>query len=300
MKLTFRQLEVFAATSRAPSFSEAAKRLGVAQPSVSAAVRKIESDLGVRLFDRTTRSLKLTPEGRALAAVAEDLVRDVETALESIGQRLGGRRGRIAIAALPSIAASLLPDVLRDFAHDFPGIEIGVWDVLHDRAVSMLHDGVVDFAVTTQPASFAGLRFETLGSDEFHLVCRPDHPLAGQGSISWRNLAKYPFVAMAPTTSVRRFTDAAFMDNGLVIQPRYEVEQVPSAAALVAAGLGITALPILAMALFDKSRLASRPLRAPAIRRSIGILTVEDRPLSLPARALISMLNGARTHAASR
>ena len=286
MNITLRQLQVFVAASRARSFSEAADKLGISQPSLSGTINKIETQLGFRLFDRTTRSLLLTADGRDLAAVAEDLVRDFEAALGGISSRSAGKRGRVSLAVLPSVAATILPDALGAFVKEFPEIDVTVHDVLQDRAVALLRNGVVDFAVTTQAASYPELQFEELGADPFFLVCKKNHPLARQKRVAWREIAAFSFIALSSTTSVRRFADTAMGQSELVIRPRYEVEQILSAVTLVAAGLGITALPSLTLAMFNNRNLVMRPLVEPAIHRRLGVLSLKERTLSAPARFL--------------
>jgi DNA-binding transcriptional LysR family regulator len=286
MNITLRQLQVFVAASRARSFSDAADKLGISQPSLSGTISKIETQLGFRLFDRTTRSLLLTADGRDLAAVAEDLVLDFEAALSGIAARSTGKRGRVSLAVLPSVAATILPDALEAFVKEFPEIDVTIHDVLQDRAVALLRNGVVDFAVTTQAASYPELQFDELGDDPFFLVCKRNHPLARQKTVTWRETAEFPFIALSSTTSVRRFADIAMGQSEVVIRPRYEVEQILSAVTLVAAGLGTTALPSLTLAMFSNRGLVARPLVNPAIHRRLGVLSLKERTLSAPARFL--------------
>lgn len=300
MNITLRQLQVFVAASRARSFSEAADRLGISQPSLSGTISKIETQLGLRLFDRTTRSLILTADGRDLAAVADDLVRDFEAALSSISARAAGKRGRVSVAVLPSVAATVLPEALGAFAKEYPEIDVSVHDVLQERAVAILRNGVVDFAVTTQAAAYPELHFEELGADPFYLVCKRNHPLARLKTVTWKDTVDYPFIALSATTSVRRFADTAMGQTELVIRPRYEVEQILSAVTLVSAGLGITALPSLTLAMFSHRALAMRPLVAPAIQRRLGVLTLRERTLSAPARFLLERVSKTLAAAAKK
>ena len=288
MNITLRQLQVFVAASRARSFSEAADKLGISQPSLSGTIGKIETQLGFRLFDRTTRSLLLTSDGRDLAAVAEDLVRDFEVALGGIAARSAGKRGRVSVAVLPSVAATILPGALRAFVKEYPEVDIAIHDVLQDRAVALLRNGVVDFAVTTQAASYPELQFEDLGSDPFFLVCKRNHPLTAKKAVAWRELAAFPFIALSSTTSVRRFAEAAMGQSDVMIRPRYEVEQILSAVTLVAAGLGVTALPALTLSMFNNRGLVMRSLIEPAIQRRMGVLTLKERTLSAQARFLLA------------
>jgi DNA-binding transcriptional LysR family regulator len=194
---------------------------------------------------------------------------------------------------LPSVAATILPGALRSFAKAFPEVDITVHDVLQDRAIALARNGVVDFSITTQAAAFAEMQYEELGSDPFFLVCRRNHPLAKQNTVRWRDIADHPFIALSSTTSVRRFADVALGQADVMIHPRYEVEQIPSAVALVSAGLGVTALPAMTLAMFDRRGLVVREIEEPAVRRRIGVMTLKQRSLSAPARFLLEAVRAA-------
>jgi LysR family transcriptional regulator, carnitine catabolism transcriptional activator len=290
MYLTVRQLETLVAVADAASFSEAAAKLRISQPSLSETIKRVEEELGVRLFERTTRSLSLTPEGEHAVAVAREAVRDFRLALESIADRTQGRRGRLTVAALPSVACAVLPCAIQAFRSRYPGIEVRVHDVLHERAVDMVLDGVADLALSIRPAERAELRFHELGSDGMRLVCGADHSLARRKQVRWRDLAPFPFIALARTSSVRRLTDAAFTHCDLSPEPAFTVEQIPSAAALVEAGLGVTALPALTLSMFNGHALTIRALREPEMRRSVGVITLERRAATPPAKELLAQL----------
>lgn len=291
MNVTVRQLEVFACAARAMSFTEAARLLGISQPALSESIRRMEGELGVRLFGRTTRSLALTPEGRALAGLAEEVARDVREGVADIVAR-GARRPRVTIALLPSIAAALLPPAADALRQDFPDAELNVCDVLHERAVALVEDGIADLAVTMRPMG-EHLAYEPLGTDRVHLLMRRGHALSGRTPLPWGALAGHPFVALARTTSVRKQVDAGLAAADVAVTPRFEVEQIPSAVALVAAGLGVTALPELTFAMFPRAGLVTRPLEKPVVARAFGLITRAGRPLSPAADALAQGLRAA-------
>jgi LysR family carnitine catabolism transcriptional activator len=279
MNLTHRQLEILVAAADAESFSAAAERLGISQPSLSESIRRIEREIGSPLFTRTTRSLKLTDEGRHAASIAREIVRDFKAALARLASRGGGKQGRISVAALPSIACAVLPAAIQTFAREHPAIDIALNDVQHERAIQLVTEGAVDLALTVKPAQSDGLEFEEIASDVAHLVCRADDPLARRKSVRWRELGGRPFIGITRISSVRRLTDAAFVHAEIAIAPRYEVEQIASAVALVDAGLGVTALPSLTFSMFKGRKLAVRPLIEPSLRRNVGFVTVTGRTL---------------------
>lgn len=290
MALTVRQLEILVAAAEAETFTKAAQAVGVSQPSLSEAVARVEEELGARLFERSGRSVTLTAEGHHAVAVAREVVRDFHQALTNMADRMQGVRGRIVVAALPSVACAVLPRALNGFKTRFPGIEIVLRDVLHERAVEAVAEGLADMALTIRPLRLEGLRFEELGADPVRLVCRADDALAKQDSVTWRDLGQHAFIGLARTSSVRNLTDAAFINAEISIEPSYEVEQIPSAAALVEAGFGVTALPALTLRMFNGAGLTSRSLRKPEVRRHIGVVTPDRRSLTEPMRALIADL----------
>jgi LysR family carnitine catabolism transcriptional activator len=290
MNLTHRQLEILVAAADAESFSAAAERLGISQPSLSESIRRIEREIGAPLFERTTRSLKLTDDGRHAASIAREVVRDFKAALQRLASRGDGSQGRITIAALPSIACAVLPAAIDAFAREHPSIDISLHDVQHERVVQMLTEGAVDLGLTVKPAESDGLAFEEIASDVAHLVCRIDDPLARRKTVRWRDLSGRAFIGITRISSVRRLTDAAFVHAELAIAPRYEVEQIASAVALVEANLGVTALPSLTFSMFKGRKLAVRPLVEPSLRRNVGFITAAGRTLPPQANRFMQIV----------
>jgi LysR family carnitine catabolism transcriptional activator len=199
----------------------------------------------------------------------------------------------MSVAALPSVACAVLPFALRDFAAQHPAIHVTIHDVQHQRALALVAHGHADMAVTFRPASLDNLAFEEMASDAMHLVCRKDHPLAKHKRVRWPDVGKHAFIGMTGISSVRRLTDAAFISSEAPSAPRYEVEQITSAVALVEAGLGVTALPALTFPMFRSPDLVTRPLIEPTLRRRIGILQLLGRT---PPAAMQALAAAVRTH----
>jgi len=293
MNITFRQFEILVAAAEAGSFSDAAERLSISQPALSEAIRRIETEIGRKLFDRTTRSLNLTPDGRHVAALAREVVRNFRGALDTIAARGSEHHGRISVAALPSVASAVLPSALRNVSAQHPAVRVSIHDVQHERAIALVSDGVADMAVTFRPAAHDNFVFEEIASDAMHLVCRKDHPLAAKARVRWRDIGEHAFIGMTGISSVRRLTDAAFINIEATAAPRYEVEQIPSAVALVEAGLGVTALPALTFPMFRSPDLVMRPLVEPKLLRRIGILQLKGRT---PPAAVHALADAVRQH----
>lgn len=293
MNLTLRQLEILVAIGDTQSLTGAAEKLGVSQPSVSETLRRVEGELGCRLVDRTTRQLALTYEGQHVVASAREAMRSLAGTFEAIARRGDGVHGRLSIAALPSAVCTVLPPVLRAFRERYPGIAVAVRDALQDRAMAMLQDGNIDLVIAGRPDGQGAFIFEAIATDRLMLVVSRRHPLSRRRSVDWRELADFEFIAMSPSSSVRRLTDAGFIHANLPAAPAYEVDQISCAAALAAAGLGVTALPTMTFAMFNADELAMIPLDAPAIERSIGMIWLKDRPLSASAIKFAAVLRSA-------
>jgi LysR family carnitine catabolism transcriptional activator len=290
--LTIRQLEVFAMASRSATFSEAAKRLGISQPSLSNTIAKIESLLGLSLFDRTTRSLVLTSEGSRLSAMADDLVRDYRATLSSIHDTATDRRGRVSLAVLPSVATSIAPDALKMFFDRYPHVDVALHDSAQDKGLGAIFDRAVDFGIFSRPTDAADLHFDPIYEDDFQLICRSDNALAAKPAASWKDIAKQPFI-WTGTGPIRRTVEASWLHANVAITPRFEIEHILTGLGLVSAGLGVTILPGLYLPKVIKEDL--RPVRidrAP-LTRQISIVRRTDRVLSQPAQTLVECFRAA-------
>ncbi|MBY4896918.1 LysR family transcriptional regulator [Cupriavidus sp. AU9028] len=288
MNLSVKHLRAFSALTRERNFTRAAQSCHLSQSAFSALIRTLEEQAGTRLFERTTRFVELSAEGRRFEEVAERLLADFETAFADLRDHAERRKGRVAIAALPSIAAGDLPPLLAAFHQRYPGIALALHDVLADGCIDLVRRGRVDFALAPAPAHDGDLRIEPLVADGFHVVCPADHPLARKRRIPPSALAGLPFIHLSRTSSVRQHLDAALHPmrvNGIM-----EVEHLATVAGLVAAGLGITVVPSLALFQFQLPALAVRPLQADSLVRDICLVRLRDRGDSAAASAMLEML----------
>jgi LysR family carnitine catabolism transcriptional activator len=290
INLTPQQLSAFLHLSNTGSFRDAARLQRISQPSLSRTIQAMEQALGRRLFDRTTRRVQLTPTGSELRPIAERLIAEFDTALGDLAQFLEGRRGRVVIAALPSISAVLLPGAIARFLKENASVDFQIRDGLSATVVETVVSGKADMGLTVRPTPAENLSYRALAADAFGLVCRPDHPLAREASSPWTVFANEPFIAMDPHSSVRAMTDAAFMQVGIAVRPLYECAFLATTGNLVAQGLGITALPRLTLPMIGARDLVWRPLVSPSLQRSLGVVTSLGRSLSPAASAFLDVL----------
>ena len=287
-----RQLRAFLVLAELRSFTRAAARCHLSQPAFSALIRSLEESVGARLFDRDTRNVELTVEGRLFTASAHRLVRDFDEALVDVRDHAARRRGRVAMALLPSLAAGWLPPVLVEFRGAFPGIEVEVADVLSEPCLDRVRGGSADFALAAAHADTPELRAELFCADRFHLVCRRDHALAKSRELRLKDLAAEPFVQMARSTSVRQSLDAAM--HPLKMTSVLEVEQLATVMGMVRHGLGISVVPELTLFQFRSDDIVTRPLRGPGLVRKIYLIRRRDRKLSTAAQAFYEWMMARR------
>jgi len=153
-----RQLEAFINLAEQRSFTRAASLSHLSQPAFSALIRSLETAVGARLFDRTTRSVELTAEGAVFVDPARRLLVDAARAFGDMREHAARRRGRVSVAVLPSLAAGWLPAVLARFHAKYPGIELDVADVLSDTCIQRVRSGSADFALASTRADSAELQ----------------------------------------------------------------------------------------------------------------------------------------------
>jgi DNA-binding transcriptional LysR family regulator len=238
----------------------------------------------VRLFDRSKRHVAPTVEGAAFEAAAERVLAEFDTAIAGVHDRAALRRGRVSLALLPSLAAGWLPDMLARFRTRFPGITVDVADVLSEPCIERVMTMRADFALAAVRAETPELQAEVFCADDFHLVCRADHPLARAPALRVRDLAAWPFIHLSRTSSVRQYLDAAFHPQAM--DTVMEVDQLATVMGMVRAGLGISVVPALALFHFQQPEIATRPVHLPGLARRIYLVRRRDRSLSIAAQAL--------------
>lgn len=296
MNISSRQIDAFLALATQRSFTRAAAQCHLSQPAFSALIRALEDGLGLRLFDRSTRHVDLTAEGENFLAAARRIRAEMDNALATMRDAASLRRGRVSVALLPSLAAGWLPGVLAGYRAAHPGVELDIADMLSEPCIERVATGKADFALAAIRADTPELQAEPFCSDGFHLVCRADHPLARRGRkaapLQAKDLADWPFVHLARTSSVRQYLEAAFHPQAM--NTLMEVEQLATVMGMVRAGLGISVVPTLTLFHFHQPDLVTRPLALPGLMRQIYLVRRRDRSLSVAAQALYAQVMAQR------
>jgi LysR family carnitine catabolism transcriptional activator len=258
-------------------------------------IQKLESALGARLFERDTRNVTLTPEGELFAEVARTLIEDIDSAFSNMNDYVMQRKGRVAIAALPSLAAGHLPAVIAEYTSMHHGITIELFDVLSDQCLNLLRQGKVDFALTAPQPALTEFDTFPLCSDPFYLVCRSDHRLAKKRWIQPRDLAGCDLIPLARSTSVRQHVDVILHEVDVKFSSM-QVEHLATAAGLIEHGLGVTIVPELTLFQFRNMNLVAIPLKDADQTRPIMLVRAKDRSLSIAARSMLDLIKERLKH----
>ncbi|MCP8687230.1 LysR family transcriptional regulator [Marinobacterium sedimentorum] len=289
--MTIKQLRAFIAVARTLSFAEASVRVHLSQPALSLAIKKLEESLGGRLFNRTTRTIALTPEGDALLPIAERLMAEWDNVEEELHQRFALQLGKIAVAAMPSFASSLLPQALLRYRELYPRINIEVHDVIAEQVVDMVRQNRVEVGVTFDPGASDDLLFRPLFSDEFIAVLPPGHPDAKRNPLPWQQLLQHDFITLQRPSSLRLLMERQLAEQGMAPRVAFEAHQLATVGRMVATGLGVSAVPALCRQQMQELGACCVSLDEPTISRRVGILTRSNHQLSVAARALIEVLS---------
>jgi LysR family transcriptional regulator, carnitine catabolism transcriptional activator len=290
MNISLRQLRAFTAIGQLGSFTRAADALHATQPALSAQISELEHMLGVRLFDRSTRSVTLTQAGRELLPVVDKILGDVALVMTHARGVAQKNIGRVVVAALPSVSSTLLPQAVVRFRSRFPGVTITLRDALAERIVRMIRDDEVDFGLTSAPAADPQLDFTPLASDHMVAVLPRNHPLADAKHLDLAQLLDAPLILMDRDSSVRRIVDQACAALGRMATPAYEPAFMATAIGMVRAGLGATLLPSSALEIASASDLVVHPLDNPDLTRPLGVLRKKQRSYSPAAAAFVAEL----------
>ncbi|TCK35062.1 regulatory helix-turn-helix LysR family protein [Paraburkholderia sp. BL8N3] len=197
-RLSIRHIRAFVAVAKHRSLTRAAESLFVTQSALSLTIQHLEDDLGVSLFDRSTRRLDLTQAGEEFLPSAERLLQDFDSSIREM-RALGKReRGKVGVAAVPSVMALLLPEAVAAYIDAFPNIDIYLREDNSEAVQQRIVDGDVDFGICSPWEPDAELVFEPLFEDCFGVVFAPHHPLAtGDGELSWEEVSGYRIVGFS-------------------------------------------------------------------------------------------------------
>lgn len=233
------------AVAETSSFTRAAERFHVVQSALSHQVARLERELGARLFERTSRRVRLTPAGAAFLPAARQSLDAAERAAAEVAAAVGEVRGRLAVGLIPTVAAVDLPQALRDFHQRYPSVRISLRVGASEELIDQVRQGAIEVAFLGLPTTARpqGVHSRALAHDRLVVAVAPDHPLARETSVDLARLTDETFVDLPANTAGRIQSDQAFAAAGLIRDVAFEVTSAYLMAQLVAQNLGVALLP---------------------------------------------------------
>ena len=276
MNVSLRQLRVFLAAAQERNFSRAGDAIGLTQPAVSRSILELETQLGLKLLDRTTREVVLTEAGQSLAARLDRVLDDLDQTLLDVKKLANARRGKVRVASSPTLSANLMPACIAACARQEPDIQLVLLDRIQQDVLDRVRGGEVDFGVVIEPSSTDDLQCETILSDPFVLVVPHDHALAKRASVRWSTLDGAALVLLDHASGSRRLIDDALALHGAHCEVAQELGHPTTVFRMVEAGIGISVMPALAVPPEGLNARVALPL-VPRVRRAIMLVHRRNR-----------------------
>jgi LysR family hydrogen peroxide-inducible transcriptional activator len=285
------QLRYFCAVARHGTFTRASEVEHVAQPSLSQQILKLEAELGSRLFDRLPRSAKLTVFGQAFLPKAERILRELEEAKTELLEMAGNEKGDVVVGIIPTIAAYLLPQLLKGFSARYPLIKVKVVEDITPVLLQRLHESTIDMAVAALPIAGSDLASEELFAEKFYAVLPEQHRRAKARTLSLAELNLEPFLVLKEGHCFRDSLIAACHESKMTPSVVFESGQFATILAMVSAGMGVSAVP--AMAVQPHPGCKFIPIAGKHSTRKVGIITLRHHYKTRAQRLLMKQLREA-------
>ncbi|MBV7481454.1 LysR family transcriptional regulator [Bordetella sp. BOR01] len=291
--ITLRHLRSFVAVADTGSFTRAAERLFLTQSSLSSTIHQLEADIGIKLFDRTTRSVTLTPAAHHLHQRSAALLQQFDAVVSDLKAVALQQQGHVRIAAAPSVLVWLLIPALPRFQDKYPQVTLSIREGGSAEIERRVRDGEVDFGLTSRLSNYAELDYSPLFRDRYGVACSNDHPLAVvPGPVRWSQVSAYrdDLVGLASDTQVGSVHRRTLQQFDLA-EHREEVSSSASLYPMLQLGRRISILPMLTAQTHQLDSLKFLFLDEPAIYRELFLVTRRLRSMSSTAQGLLQALS---------
>jgi LysR family carnitine catabolism transcriptional activator len=276
---SLRQIEGFLLASELRSFSRAAEAMHISQSAFSQLVRELETSLGVRLFDRTTRSIAMTTAGEAMYRKMSKGMEAIDEACEEARAIARMERGHLTLGAVSSLAPGIVTRALGRLRREFPGVTVSLHEGLNDELVGRVAKGELDLAICSKTAAVPGLDFDPLFMDELVVVAPSTYRHTNVKQLKWADLDQESFIVGVRHSSVYELIAEAMAKNDIVIGTEYETANIFTSLSMVKAGFGFAFLPQIVSGDVNMDGLAAIRIENPPTRQ-IGVYRQSERTAS--------------------
>lgn len=295
MKIDFDGIQAFVVIAELGGFSKAAEHLHVTQTALTRRVQKLESYLGLRLLDRTTRYVELTAVGREFLPQAKAIVGEMTLAVGRLKDMSKHARGSFTLACVPTMASHVLPAVIRRYMQSHPGNRVRLIDTSAFEVRDAVLHGQAEIGIGIPTERHPEILETPLLEEPLMFFCRKEHPLSDRKSVTWSDMREAELVVVSSMTATRVFMDYQLAKRGISLSGAYEVQHHATAISLVAAGVGTAILPASTLEEGARPGVCRIPLVSPVVKRKITLLRRKNSTLSPAANAFFELL---RAHAA--
>lgn len=277
---SLKQLEYLTALAENEHFGKASEQCNVTPSTMSAGIRDLEDVLGVSLAERTKRQVLMTPLGLEIAARARLLLRDAEDIMELAASQKDPLCGDMKLGVIPTIGPYLLPRVLPELRAKYPDLRLYLREEQTDNLLARLRNGELDAVLMALPYEIDGLDCQSLFEDSFQFACQAGHELATSKRISYQDLIGQPLLLLEEGHCLRAHAIKACHFTENKIRGEFEATSLPTLIQMVAAGLGVTLLPQMAIdaGIAADAKICTVPLVADAATRHIGLVWRSSSP----------------------
>jgi len=290
MKIDTLGVQAFIAIAEQGSFQRAADVLFITQTALTRRLQNFEALLGVKLVERTTRSVALTNIGRDFLPQCRRLLLDLAAALAEIQKTGKAQRGDVSIACVPTVGIQFLPRIIQEYSARYPDNRIKIFDHASSGVAAAVMRREAEFGINMSGPHHPDLRSIPLLEDKYVLICRGDHPLAGKKRTSWKQLEPYPLIFAGEASGNRPVLDAALGAQGLALHAFYEVQRSSTAVGLVAEGVAAAVVPSLAIQKGAYPKIKVVALADPVVSRTLVLVLRKNAHLSPAAQALYDLI----------
>ena len=286
----FNQLIAFVAVAELESFKLAAEKVFISPPALSRRIEKLESSLGVRLFNRTTREVRLTPIGKSFYEKVKGALDDLELTALNIKDIADTYVSHITIACIPSVIDRFLIEPLNLLIKNYPKMKIRILDGSELSVIDQVQNGKADFGITFLSSNTPGLSFIPLYSDQFMAVVPDTHPFANKTKLAWKALLGQRLITVSQASGNRQMLNTHFTKEGVFPSICIEVNRPSSIPNLVNEGMGIAIIPGLSFNAKNHPNLRAIPIEHTNLKREIGIIYQHGSNLSPAAKFTVNAI----------
>jgi DNA-binding transcriptional LysR family regulator len=276
------QLAYFRAVARSQNVTRAAHELGITQPALSRSLDRLGAELGVPLFERAGRGIRLSRYGEAFLPHAERALRELEDGRRRLDDLGGETRGTVALGFLHTLGITLVPRLVHAFRAEHPDVGFALAEGAGGVLLRRLVAGEFDLCFSSGPPDDPRIGWTALGEEELILIVAREHRLAARRRVRLHEVADEPFVTYSTSTAMRAHGEDLCRRAGFTPRSAFDGDETPTVAGFVAAGLGVAIVPAVPAIGNAVARLR---ITEPPARRTIGVLWLADRYLSDAARA---------------